>query len=176
MTKLVVGCGYLGARVARRWARLGETVYGVVRSDTRADALAREGIRPLVADVLAPSTLDALPPAETVVFSVARQRAARESLHGLLVTGLANVLASLSTLADRLIVISSTGVYGQRDGEWVDEASPCEPQRAGGRACLAAERVPSTLGWEARTIVLRLAGIYGPQRVPHRDLIVAGHP
>jgi nucleoside-diphosphate-sugar epimerase len=73
-----------------------------------------------------------------------------------------------------VIYISSTGVYGQKDGEWVDEESPCAPEREGGRACLAAEQLLLAHELGPRSIVLRMAGLYGPARVPHLDLMAHG--
>jgi nucleoside-diphosphate-sugar epimerase len=98
------------------------------------------------------------------------------------VGGLSNVLAALAraatspSAAPRIIYVSTTGVYGQNDGRWVDERAACEPATEGGRAHLAAEELlrSSPLGKSA--IILRMAGIYGPQRIPRRDDLAAGRP
>ena len=74
----------------------------------------------------------------------------------------------------RVIYISSTGVYGQTDGTWVDESTECRPTRAGGQACLAAEQLLLQSAWAARTLILRLAGIYGPQRLPRLRQLQSG--
>ena len=74
------------------------------------------------------------------------------------------------------IYISSTGVYAQTDGEWVDEDSATEPTRDGGRACLAAEKLLADYPLCRRSIVLRLAGLYGPGRIPLRRQIEAREP
>jgi nucleoside-diphosphate-sugar epimerase len=76
----------------------------------------------------------------------------------------------------RVIYISSTGVYGQVEGEWVDESTPCRPTREGGRAALAAEEVLRGHPLGQCSVVLRLAGIYGPDRIPRAGDIVAGRP
>jgi nucleoside-diphosphate-sugar epimerase len=89
---------------------------------------------------------------------------------------LRNVLAALPAGVERLIYISSTGVYGSAGGEWVDEQTPCQPQRAGGKACLAAEELLAASRWQWQTIRLRLAGIYGPDRIPRRETLLAGEP
>jgi len=60
----------------------------------------------------------------------------------------------------RRIFVSSTSVYGQRDGSWVDESSPTEPAAETSRVLVETER--EALG--AGAIVLRAAGIYGPGR------------
>ena len=89
-------------------------------------------------------------------------------------TGFATRWRPLPSSAERIIFISSTGVYGQDDGSWVDEDSPCRPTHDSGRALLAAEEVLHDHPLGSRGIVLRLAGIYGPGRLPRRRRFVAG--
>ena len=50
----------------------------------------------------------------------------------------------------------------------------CRPGRAGGRACLAAEQLLGQSSWASRTVILRLAGIYGPGRLPRLQQMRAG--
>jgi nucleoside-diphosphate-sugar epimerase len=176
MAKLILGCGYLGRRVAERWLDAGETVHVVTRSSDRAAELAARGFAPLVADVTRPETLRRLPLAETVLFAVGHDRQAGPSIHEVYVDGLAAVLDALPAETGRLIYISSTGVYGQTTGERVDEESECRPVRDGGRACLAAEELLARHRLGRRSIVLRLAGIYGPGRIPRRETLARGEP
>ena len=86
------------------------------------------------------------------------------------------MLDALPPSTGKLIYISSTGVYGQSAGERVDEESTCEPTRPGGRAALAAEQVLAAHALGNRAVVLRLAGIYGPERIPLAADISAGRP
>lgn len=74
------------------------------------------------------------------------------------------------------VYISSTGVYGDAEGDWVDESTVCSPQREGGRACLAAEAEIAAHPLGARAVVLRLAGIYGPGRIPRAESLRRGEP
>lgn len=74
--------------------------------------------------------------------------------------------------APRVLYISSTGVYGQRDGEWVDEHSPTEPDSDSGEMLLQAEQV--ILGSAGVTSVLRCSGIYGPGRERLQQQLKAG--
>jgi nucleoside-diphosphate-sugar epimerase len=90
------------------------------------------------------------------------------------VAGLRSVLDALRDAAVRVIYTSSTGVYGQDTGEWVDEASVCDPDSDGGRACRAAEALLFAHARGDDAVVLRLAGLYGPARVPHAADIRAG--
>jgi nucleoside-diphosphate-sugar epimerase len=171
--KLIFGCGYLGQRVARRWLADGQHVYAVTRSNQRADAWRDEGLHAIVADVTRPDTLQDLPAADTVLYAVGHDAGpGRENPH---VIGLQNVLKALRPLR-RFIYISSTGVYGDCQGQWVDEETPCHPLRASGKACLAAEELLAASDGGGRSVILRLAGLYGPGRVPRQDRLLAGEP
>ena len=182
---LLFGHGYLGSRVARLWQAEGRTVHVVTRSESRAHELAALGYAPLVADVTnAPAiraVLAEFPPPDTVLFAVGYDRqAAREaaapSIHEVYAGGFANVLAALPAATRRVIYISTTGVYGQSSGTLVDEDSPTEPTREGGLASLAAEQALAASPFASRGIVLRLAGIYGPNRIPLAEKLRLGEP
>lgn len=176
MEKLIFGCGYLGLRVARAWRAAGDDVFCVTRKPERAESLREEGLRPIVADITRPKSLAGLPAAETVLFAVGHDRTAGLPIREVYVDGLRNVLRALPLGTGRLIYVSSTGVYGQTDGLWVDEDSPCEPTREGGIACLEAERLLASDAIGERTAVLRLGGIYGPGRIPQANLLRRGLP
>jgi len=177
MSKLIVGCGYLGRRVAACWAEAGHEVFATTRSPGRADELRRLGLRPVLADVTRPETLSGLPPAEAVLYAVGFDRASGASRNEVYAEGLRAVLDALDPAATRRIIfIISTGVYGDADGAWVDEDSPCHPKSEGGRAFLAGEQLLAQHRLAARSIVLRMAGIYGPDRLPKADDIRAGKP
>ncbi len=176
MSKLIFGCGYLGGRVARLWHQAGHVVHVVTRSERRADELAGAGYRPIVADVCDAASLADLPSAETVLFAVGYDRAGRAAIGDVYAGGLRSALDALAGVPEQIIYTSSTGVYGQADGETVDEDSPTVPLREGGRACLAAEEVLAAHRLSPSGIVLRLAGIYGPGRVPFLDQIRTGQP
>ena len=176
MAKLIFGCGYLGSRVAQRWRERGDEVYVVTRSGERAAALKRAGYQPIVADVMRPASLIGLPVAETVLYAVGFDRTAGVSIRQVFVEGLRNVLASLPAETGRLIYVSSTGVYGQCSGEWIDEHSICQPQREGGQACHDAEQLLIAHPLGQRAIRLRMAGLYGPGRIPNAEEIRRGQP
>lgn len=181
MAKLVIGCGYLGRRVALAWLGGGETVYALTRSPVRARSLEALGLKPLVGDVARPAELPACPAVDTILHAVGFDRLGGHDKRTVYVDGLANVLAWTAASAAaphaRLIHIGSSSVYGQTSGEAVDEDSPCEPATESGRICLAAERVLTEHpAWGPRAIRLRLTGIYGPGRVPRRDAILRGEP
>ena len=128
-------------------------------------------------DVTSQTASEPLPNVETVVFAVGFDRSGPHQIHEVYVDGLRNVLQRCSANLKRFIYLSSTGVYGQTDGGWVDENSPCEPFRDGGKACLAAEKLlQNSESMSAKTIVLRLAGIYGPDRLPQAATLKRGEP
>ncbi|MCA9072616.1 MAG: NAD-binding protein, partial [Planctomycetaceae bacterium] len=61
MRKMVVGCGYLGRRVAMKWAEAGDEVFAMTRSPERAAEIKNQGWHPILADVTKPETLTDLP-------------------------------------------------------------------------------------------------------------------
>jgi nucleoside-diphosphate-sugar epimerase len=176
MRKLIIGCGYLGRRVAARWLSAGHEVAGVVRRGEQTGPLTAAGIQPIVADVTRPETLAALPMAETVLFAVGFDGAGGKSRRAVFVDGLRAVLDAIGPQTGRVIFISSTGVYGPALGQWVDEDSPCRPRREAGRVLLEAEQLFLAHPLGRRGIVLRLAGLYGPGRLPRIDALEAAAP
>ncbi len=179
---LIVGCGYLGQRVARQLRARGERVIGTVRSEARAGELSRDfpGIVPMIADVLDPRSIDRLPAADRALYCVGYDRASGASMRSVYVTGFRDALERLAGRVGRLVLASSTGVYGPSPdaGEWVDEDTPTDPAHESGRVVLAAEEVlrdeagKRGLAW----IILRYAGLYGPGRVPRRASIERNEP
>jgi nucleoside-diphosphate-sugar epimerase len=164
MRKLVIGCGYLGERVARAWQEQGSEVFALTRSEETAERFRALGILPIVGDVVQPETLIFPAEIETCLYAVGRDRSAGFSQRELYVGGLRNVLHSATFTPRQLIYISSTSVYGQDDGSWVDETSPTIPSAENGRVCVAAEELVRGHP-ELPARILRLSGIYGPDRL-----------
>jgi nucleoside-diphosphate-sugar epimerase len=167
---LIVGCGYLGRRVAARWVAAGRRVAALTRRN--AAALAALGVEPLLGDVTDPATLR-LPAADTVLYAVGMDRGAGKTMREVYVNGLGHVLDTIPAAA-RFIYVSSTGVYGQTGGEWVDETSDTQPLEESGKVVLAAEQLLRAKRPDA--IVLRFAGIYGPDRVLRKQALLNGEP
>lgn len=175
--------------MAALWQARGDAVFPVTRGEERANAFRRLGFEPLLGDVTDRSSLEQLfsqligrlagRPLDTLVFAVGHDRSSGRTIREVYVDGLRAVLehATSRELSLRTFVyVSSTGVYGQADSQWVDESSECRPVREGGVACLAAERLLREGPLGDRTIILRCAGLYGPGRVPHLQRLVAGEP
>lgn len=178
MRNLVFGHGYLGSRVAGIWLQRGDQVVSVTRSGDRATQLCQQGFAAVIADVTEPESLrqPALAgPFDNVLFAVGHDRTAGRPILDVYAGGLRNVLSVICN-ARRFVSISSTGVYGNANGEWVDEQTVPAPARDGGKASLAAERVLLGSPLADRGVVLRLAGIYGPDRLPYLKLIESGEP
>lgn len=172
--KLIIGCGYLGRRIAALWCAHNHRVFATTRSTARADEWRARGLQPIVCDVLDPASLRSLPRVESIAYCIGLDRSTGVSMHSLYVGGLANVLAALPQPAPRFVYVSSTSVYGQTDGEEVDERATTEPQEESGKVVLEAEqllraRLPSA-------VILRFAGIYGPGRLMRGQAIKAGEP
>lgn len=169
-THLILGCGYLGRVVSRQSLATGIRVAAVTRS--QSDELRSLGIEPILGDVTDPTSLK-LPAADTVVHAIGLDRSAGKSMREVYLGGLSNVLDVLPA-PRRFIYISSTSVYGQTNGEWVDEESPTEPAEENGRIVLECERLLRQRIPEA--IVLRFAGIYGPDRLIKRAALEKADP
>lgn len=163
MRVLIAGCGYVGTALGERLAAEGHEVFGLRRNP--------EGlpppVEPVAADLSTTGSLrEALPGGLDLVFYTASPGGSTDEAYELAyVTGPRNLLAALRQRGEsprRVVFTTSTGVYGQSDGEWVDETSPTEPERFSGRRLLEGER--TVLGGPFPAVVLRLGGIYGPGR------------
>ncbi len=187
MKLLIVGCGYVGNAVAKCLIRsenssVPSSVHALTRSEQSADHLRSQGIIPIVGHWLDKDSL----PAEDHRFthllvgvphrvdSVAGLDEQSDQFHVLGLRNLQSWLSNNSISTDgpagalpKLIYLSTTGVYGKTDaGEKVDESTPVEPDRIGPRIAVAAERWLQSNRTHWPSTVLRLAGIYGPGRIP----------
>ncbi|WP_010489174.1 SDR family oxidoreductase [Pseudomonas sp. S9] len=160
---LIAGCGDVGTRLALQLAAEGWTAYGLRRS---IQALP-EPIRPVAGDLSVAQCPADWPqgPIDYLVYCAAATVHDEAGYRTAYIDGLRHVLAWLKQgrqTPRRLLFVSSSGVYGQQDGSWVDEDSPTEATGFSGRVMAEAEQLAldSTI---AATLV-RLTGIYGPGR------------
>jgi nucleoside-diphosphate-sugar epimerase len=110
---------------------------------------------------------------DVLVYAAAADGFTDDAYRAAYVDGLQRVLDALASAPlERVVFTSSTAVYGQSDGAWVDEESVTEPQGFSGRRLLEAERL--LLGCGRPAAVLRLAGIYGPGRTRLIDEVRGG--
>lgn len=166
---LIIGCGYLGRRVAALEHARGNPVSAIVRTMPSVQALTQAGIHALAADLDHAGALDSAPLLGQLVYYFAPPPAAGRSdprMQQFVRT------ASDRNRPQRVVLISTTGVYGDCGGEWIDESRPPQPQTDRARRRLAAEQTLGDWGLASgvAVVILRVAGIYGPRRLPEQRL------
>lgn len=170
MTVLIAGCGDLGTEVGLRLAARGNRVVGWRRSPGRLPA----GIGGAAVDLtreLPPIPRDT----DVVVLATAAGDRSEAAYRSAYVDATGNVLAALErdgVQPRRILFVSSTAVYGDFDGGWVDEGSPTESRSPTARLIREAEDL--LLGRSDSGMVLRLSGIYGPGRTRLIDQVRSG--
>ena len=170
--RLIIGCGYLGRRVAQRWLDSGDHVTALTRSPERAAELRQDGIRPVVGDVTQPETLHFHGDFDSLLYCVGYDRRSDADKRAVSVGGPRNAAETLRGRVRQVVFTSTTGVYAQTDGEEVDEQSPTRPTGERGRIAVDAEAAMRTA--EPPPTILRLAGLYGPGRLLSREQQLAG--
>jgi nucleoside-diphosphate-sugar epimerase len=134
------------------------------------------GVDAVVADLTEQVSLAAVPESlDIVIFSASPDGGDAAAYERTYITGLRNLLEELQRRGNRprrIMLTSSTGVYGHTDGSWVDETSPPAPQSEKSEILWRAERLLLESGWPA--IAVRLGGIYGPGRQRLIDNVRAG--
>ncbi|BAN68056.1 NAD-dependent epimerase/dehydratase [endosymbiont of unidentified scaly snail isolate Monju] len=159
-----MGCGAVGRRLAHALSSAGEPVRGVVRSPDSAQALAEEGIETLVCNLDEESLPPGASAGEAVWYLVPPPAQGRED------TRLQGFLAGLQNSGQprRILLISTSGVYGDCGGDWVDETRVPNPRVDRAHRRLDAER--RLLAWReasgGEAVIFRVAGIYGPGKLP----------
>lgn len=169
---LIFGCGDVGIALGRLLAADGHRVYGLRRA---AGAITAPLI-PLAGDVAKPDTLEGLPSVDYAFYLVAATGYSDAAYRAAYLEGVSNAMAALgqSGGVQRFFFASSTSVYGQWDGAWVDEAAPAEPDGFAGRRLLEGERTLANGPFPAT--VVRFGGIYGPGRRRLIERVRSGKP
>ncbi|NID16786.1 NAD-dependent epimerase/dehydratase family protein [Luteibacter yeojuensis] len=157
-TVLVAGAGDVGTRLARRLVAEGRQVFAL----RRGEAAGGDGIAWLRGDLTRPETLAGLPRVDALVFAPAPDARDEAAYRAVFVDGLRHLWEALPAPPERTIFVSSSAVYGEHGGAWVDEDTPPDPPGFNGRVLLEAERWLASRG--AGGVSLRLAGLYGPGR------------
>ena len=165
MKVLIFGLGYVGSQLAGELITAGHEVVGVRRTIDEGPTSSFE-IR--AADVLHPPDLQALPqPVDAVVYCVSSSRGGVDVFRKVFGDGTKNLLQWLAKNPPaRLLFTSSSSVYGQTDGSTVTEESDAVPDSETGQILVNAEReiLRTAAAWDCRATILRVAGIYGPER------------
>lgn len=167
MKCLIVGCGYVGLPLGAELVRLGHEVFGLRRNVSAEAELKTAGITPLFADITKPETLEKLPREfDWVVHCVAAGGDA-ENYRQIYLEGTRHLVKWLSSSPPKkFIYTSSTSVYGQVDGSPVKESSPTEPEAETAKILVETEKLLLETFQREKfpAIILRVAGIYGPDR------------
>lgn len=171
---LILGAGYVGTKLAEVLGTSGRRVFAVRRSFREPDE-AMPNVSWLRADLLDSKSLGALPPSPHVVYSAAASGSTESDYRDIYLNGLSTVIKCLKDSPLELksfLFTSSTSVYGQREGELVDERSETSPDNFRGQIMLEAE----SLAQEAFycSSVVRFGGIYGPGRTRLVQMIKSG--
>ena len=196
-TKLVIGCGYVGFPVAKRWVEQGDRVFAITRRPEFGPELERAGVQPIVWDWYTPwdqtqSLLDLVGgQLSTILISVSHAQVPNRPPERTHVDGLNHLMAALSPNksacveasiaspvdSSRWVYLSTTGVFGNgSSGDWLDEDSLVSPNRPGSIAACEGERWIREHVVEENRLILRPSGIYGPLRVPNWRAIRDGNP
>jgi len=166
MRVVILGCGYVGLALAHRLTPTHDVV-GVRRSDL--DSVRDAGAEAVRADVTDPDDLGAVPDADALVFAASSGGRGASAAREVYVNGLRTAIDAFANRAnspDKLVYTSSTGVYGDHDGAFVDESTPIEPTTAKTEVLAEAERLATAYADERGIdgTVARFAGLYGRGR------------
>lgn len=158
---LLAGCGDLGLRVAQALRARGDEVWALRRRPPPTG----DGIRWLRADLTDPGSLRGLPAGLTrLVYLPAPDRRELAAYRATFVDGLRHLLDAVPRASScRVLLVSSSAVYGEHGGAWVDEETPPAPAAFNGAVLLQAEQLLAARA--AGAVVLRLAGLYGAGRL-----------
>jgi nucleoside-diphosphate-sugar epimerase len=164
--RLIAGCGYIGRRLA---AALPESsTWGLVSSAASLGELEEVGIRGLQCDLTRKASISLPTEGAAVWYLVPPPGTGIEDLR------LRHFLQALKESGQprRIVLISTTGVYGDCQGQWVDESRAVAPVAERAKRRLDAER--RLQHWGEQTggewVILRVAGIYGPGKLPLQRL------
>jgi len=169
MRIVVLGCGYVGIELGRQLVDRGHDVVGVRRSSTGVRDIEHAGFDGVRGDLTDPDDVAALPDADALVFAASSGGRGADAAREVYVDGLQTALAEYATREDaprRIVYTSSTGVFGDHDGDWVDESTPIGPTTAKTRVLASAEAVALAADrlYGVDGTVARFAGLYGPDR------------
>jgi nucleoside-diphosphate-sugar epimerase len=167
MRVLIVGCGYVGLPLGVELVRLGHEVFGLRRNMAAETELKAAGIQPLIADITKPEMLARLPHEFDWVVNCVAGVGGADDYRQVYLQGARNLIEWLApNPPKKFVYTSSTSVYGQTDGSQVKESSPTEPLAETAKILVETEKVLLAAVQEKKfpAVILRVAGIYGPDR------------
>ena len=146
-------------------------VFALTRTAARADELRAAGATPIIGHWHDAATLTSLPTVDTIIVSVPHREDSGLGIESHAV-GLRNLMQHHLSVR-KLIYLSTTGVYGDANDE-VDELTPTQPTRIGPQIAVAAEQWLAERFKAPQLAIIRLAGIYGPGRIPLAEKLKSG--
>jgi len=159
MRVLIAGCGDVGNVLATSLLQDGHRVYGLKRDISTLP----DGVQAVGADLLNPTTLGDLPAdIDSLVFMPTPARRDQAAYEDIFIRGWKNLIAALKKAPARTLLVSSTAVYGEANGAWVNEETRPRPTGFNGRVLLKMEQIASRN--TKCLVVVRISGIYGPGR------------
>ena len=159
MRVLIAGCGDVGNVLATALLQDGHTVFGLKRDTSTLPV----GVQPIRADLLNPATLVDLPvDIDSLVFMPTPASRDQAGYEAIFIQGWKNLWAGLKQPPARVLLVSSTAVYGEDRGGIVDEETIPGPARFNGRILLKMEQLAGRC--TENLVVVRISGIYGPGR------------
>jgi len=165
---IIAGCGFLGETAADLFSGAGWQVLGLCAHEASAARLAGKPYEVRALDLTRPFTLESWRGADALIHCASSAGGDAEAYRAVYLEGLLNAIAAFHPR--RTLFTSSTSVYAQNDGSWVDETSETAPARDTGRVLLEAEGVALASGG----YVARLSGLYGPGRSVLRQKLLSG--
>lgn len=172
---IIIGCGDIGKRFATIAAQNGfDQLYGTTRTPEHTDNLSALGITPILANLDDPTSLGAIPTADAVLLYFVPPPGG--GVHDSRARNFCHALSAMPRPA-KIIYISTTAVYGDNGDELITELTPPAPGTSRGQRRLDAEATFQHFGKEHHVpvTILRVAGIYGPGRLPLQQLR-SNHP
>lgn len=163
----IIGYGDTGKRVGESWMERSAKIRALVRRPIRVEEHMHPHIEMSQGDLDDPATLpvDAMAGTRLYYFAPPPRQGNKD-------TRLRGLVDALRAPPDKILLISTTGVYGDCGGDWVDETRPANPGSDRARRRLDAEQVVAdyAAGHDVPLVILRVAGIYGPDRLPEKRL------
>ncbi len=163
---LILGCGYLGSRIAKQALKSGFAVDVLTRNEGKIQEMRALGVSEAVQSELQSTEWHTqLNPSsyQSIVISIGSSESSPEGYQLSYIEGLQSTLSWSRSFSNKLIYTSSISVYGQGDGNWFDETTIPNPIGWRGQTILNSENLFASHP-SAQSTILRLGGIYGPDR------------
>ncbi len=169
LNAIIIGCGDIGIRVGQRLQQQYQ-VTGIVRSTESAVKLESLGFNMAIFDLDQPgSTLPIMPDNSLIFYFAPPTESGDQDLR---MKNFLSTLESTSSTPARIIYISTTAVYANSKGEWINEQTPTQPASSRGKRRLDAEQqlIEFQRHHPVSISILRVSGIYSANRLPFRQI------